>query len=180
MATDQSPPRLRLIIAIAVGTVVTLVSLKFVFTSYFTDIMEEAAASKLVSPDEVMALHASEAAKLNNSPAVPIDQAMQQLAAQGRMGSTLITPQPSDDVAPLTGWAHLHDVDQPLDSDGGAAPAMTASAATTGTMPAPATGSDGGAMMMNGSDAGTMKAADAGAPKPNAPTTAKSDAGALH
>jgi hypothetical protein len=174
MATDQSPPRLRLIISIAVGTVVVLVSLKFVFTSYFTDIMEEAAASKLVHPDEVNALHVTEAAKLNNPPAIPIDQAMTQLASQGRLGSTLITPQPSEDIAPLTGWAHLHDVDQPLDSDGGtAAPATTT---------APAAGSDAGAaMMMNASDAGAMKSGtDAGAPKPHATTAATTDAGATH
>lgn len=183
MATDQSPPRLRLIISIAVGTVVVLVSLKFVFQSYFTDMMEEAAASKFVGPDEVNALHASETAKLTNGPAVPIDQAMSQLASQGRLGSTLIAPQPSDDTAALTGWAHLHDVDQPEGSDGGtAAPAMTASAGTTTTTPpGPPPGFDGGTMMMNATDAGAMKTAtDAGAPKPHAPTTATADAGATH
>jgi hypothetical protein len=176
MATDQSPPRLRLILSIALGTVVTLVSLKFVFASYFTDIMEEAAASKLVHPDEVNALHVSEAAKLNNPPAIPIDQAMTQLASQGRLGSTTITPQPSEDIAALTGWAHLHDVDQPEGSDGGAAaPATTASAATT------TTGLDGGTATMNAGDAGAMKlGTDAGAPKPHAPTTAATDAGATH
>jgi hypothetical protein len=187
MATDQSPPRLRLIISIAVGTVVVLVSLKFVLQSYFTDIMEEAAASKFVGPDEVNALHASEAAKLTNGPAVPIDQAMSQLASQGRLGSTLIAPQPSEDTAALTGWAHLHDVDQPEGSDAGAAaPATSASTATTTTTPpGPPPGFDGGASTLsNTADAGAMKTGtDAGAPKPHAPTTAPTtsgDAGATH
>jgi hypothetical protein len=187
MATDQSPPRLGLIIAIGLGTVVTLVSLKFVFISYFTTVMEEAQSSKLVAPDEVNALHASEAAKLTNGPAVPIDQAMTQLSAQGRLGSTLITPQPSDDVAALTGWAHLHDVDQPEGSDGGAAaaPAMTAAATTGDAGAAPtatgdagatptAAGVDGGAATMP--NAPNAPTADAGAPKPHA-TTANADAG---
>ncbi|MEO7110507.1 MAG: hypothetical protein ABI183_08730, partial [Polyangiaceae bacterium] len=157
MATDQSPPQLRLILTIAAGAVVVLVSLKFVLQSYFTDIMEEAVASKFVDPDELNALHASETAKLNNGPAIPIDQAMSQLASQGRLGSTLIAPQPSEDTAALTGWAHLHDVDQPEDSDGGAAaPAMTASGATTTTTPpGPSPGFDGGASMMSSTgDAG--------------------------
>jgi hypothetical protein len=172
MATDQSPPRLRIIVTIAIGTVVTLVALKFVFESYYTIVIEDVAASKLVKPDELTALRASEAAKLNNGPAIPIDQAMQQLAAQGRMGSTLITPQPSDDIGPLTGWAHLHDGEQPANGSG-TAPAMTAAPAVT----------DAGTMTMttNAGDAGAAKAgADAGAPKPHAPTTATSDAGAPH
>jgi hypothetical protein len=180
MATDQSPPRLRLIIIIAIGTVVTLTSLKFVFESYFTDIMEDAAASKLVTPDEVNALHATEAKKLTTAPAIPIDQAMAQLASQGRLASTVITPQPSDDIAPITGWAHLHDVDQPAGSAGSmpaSPPATTASgASSTTTPPGPPPGFDGGAMTPNTSG-------DAGAPKPHAPTTsttASADAGAPH
>jgi hypothetical protein len=179
MATDQSPPRLRVIISIALGTVVVLVSLKFILQSYFTDVMEEAIASKFVGPDEVNALHASEAAKLTNGPAIPIDQAMSQLASQGRLGSTLIAPQPSEDTAALTGWAHLHDVDQPEGSDGGAA--TTASGATTTTTPpGPPPGFDGGtSTLSNAADAGAMKTGtDAGAPKPHATTVG--DAGATH
>jgi hypothetical protein len=187
MATDQSPPRLRLIITIAFVTVVTLVSLKFVFESYFTDIMEEAAASKFVGPDEVNALHATEAAKLTNGPAIPIDQAMAQLSAQGRLGSPMITPQPSDDLAALTGWAHLHDVDQPEGSNGVAvpaptttAPAMNADAGMQNNPPGPPPGFDGGsATMPTAPNAG----ADAGAPKPHATTVApgsNGDAGAPH
>ncbi len=187
MATDQSPPRLRLIITIALGTVVTLTSLKFVFESYFTDIMEEAAASKLVTPDEVNALHATEAKKLTTAPAIPIDQAMSQLASQGRLASTVITPQPSDDVAPLTGWAHLHDVDQPEGSDGGAAaspPATTASGASSqSTPPGPPPGFDGGAATapssMPSNHMMPNAGGDAGAPKPHGLTTA-GDAGAPH
>jgi len=109
MATDQSPPRLQLIISIAVGTVVALVGLKFVFDSYFTNVWEGEEQGKLVAPDEVNAMRADQIAKLTNGPAVPIDQAMSMIATKGRLSSTLITPQPSDDLGAVTGWSHLHD-----------------------------------------------------------------------
>jgi hypothetical protein len=171
MATDQSPPRLNIIIGIAFVTVVVLVALKFVFGSYFTSVIEEAEASKFVPPSEITALHVDEAAKLNNSPAVPIDQAIQQLAAQGRLGSTAITPQPSDDVGPLTGWSHLHDLD-PKDANGAAAAPAVTGATDAGATPT-ATGDAGATKNANATT-------DAGAPKPHAPTTAISDAGATH
>jgi len=193
MATDQSPPRLQLIISIAVGTVVVLVGLKFVFDSYFTNVWEGEEQSKLVTPDEVNAMRADQIAKLTNGPAVPIDQAMSMIATKGRLSSTLITPQPSDDLGAVTGWSHLHDGEPAVPTaatsgDGGASAAGTS---TQTAPPAPPPGFDGGAGSMNGSmnggtgpitngvSTGPTTASDAGAPKPHAPT-AGSDAGAPH
>ena len=48
MATDQSPPRIRLILSIALGTLVSLVSLKFLLDSYFTEMFETDVAEVLV------------------------------------------------------------------------------------------------------------------------------------
>src|ERR1019366_10691112 len=98
-------------------------------------------------PDELNALHADEAKKLTLSPAIPIDQAMTQLSAQGRLGSTAITPQPSDDVGALIGWTLIFDPDQ-AQARGGMppAPAMTASdASAQNNPPGPPPGFDGGA-----------------------------------
>lgn len=170
MATDQSPPRSNLILVIAVGTVVTLISLKFIFDSYFTDMMESEARAKVATPEEVVALHADEQKRLTTAPAIPIDQAMTELGQKGRLFSADIAPQQSDDRGALTGWQHLHDGE-----NGEAAPAA-GDAGTTTTPPGPPPGFDAGtgAVVPNAT-------ADAGAPKPHAalsPTTHGAPAGA--
>jgi|GEM_PF-1073066 len=157
MATDQSPTRNRLILTIAISTLVTLVGLKFVFDSYFIDMMESEARAKIATPDELQKLRADERQKLTGS-ALPIDRAMHDLALKGREGAPLITPEPSSDDAPLVGWAQ-----------GERAKAASAAAATDGgaataspTLNAPA--ADGGATATVAGDAGsTVTTGDAGA-----------------
>ncbi|WP_394837081.1 hypothetical protein LVJ94_09250 [Pendulispora rubella] len=104
MATDNSPPRIRLIMVMAFGTVGTLFVLKFVFDSYFTFMFEGEAKAKIAAPAELAKLHEEETKKLTGSP-IPIDKAMGELASKGRESSTLIAPQPSQDDGPLTGWS---------------------------------------------------------------------------
>src|SRR6185436_20054936 len=103
MATDQSPPRHRLIFVMAAITLVSLVGLKFAFDSYFTDMFETEAKARIPKPEELWKLRDDEAKRLSQSP-VPIDQAMQQIG-HGREASPLIAPQPSNDDAPMVGWA---------------------------------------------------------------------------
>ena len=169
MATDQSPPRSNLILVLAVATVITLISLKFIFDSYFTDMMESEARAKVSTPDEVVSLHADEQKKLTTAPAVPIDQAMTELGQKGRLFSADIAPQQSDDRGALTGWAHLHD------GENAAEPAPAAgSAGTTTTPPGPPPGFDAG------TNAVPNATGDAGAPKPHAaiaPTATGAPAG---
>jgi hypothetical protein len=103
MATDQSPPRTRLIVTLTVVTVVCLGTLKPIFDSYYTDMFEAEAKAKLAAPDEVRKERAEEDQKLNGGP-LSIEKAMGDLA-HGREGSALIAPLQSNDVAPLVGWS---------------------------------------------------------------------------
>lgn len=104
MATDDSQPRNRLILILAVGTLATLFALKFVFDSYFIGMMEGEAKAKQAQPEELWKLRDEEKKKLEGSP-VPIAKAMSDLASKGREGSPLIAPQPSDDTGPMVGWS---------------------------------------------------------------------------
>jgi len=104
MATDNSPPRIRLILVMALGTVGTLFVLKFVFDSYFTFMFEGEAKAKLAHSVELGQLREEENKKLTGSP-IPIDKAMSELSSKGRESSALIAPLPSQDDGPLVGWA---------------------------------------------------------------------------
>lgn len=154
MATDQSPPRINAIIAVAVGMVVVLIGLKFVFDSYFTYTSEAAAHAKLAEPTALKELHAQDKKNLESSP-VPIAAAMAEMAKNGRAagGPELVEPKPSDDLTPMTGWAKsprnytlpaptLH-----VDGDAGATP----------------NAGDGGAPLVDGDAGATPNAADGGA-----------------
>ena len=118
MATDNSPPRIRLILVMALGTVGTLFVLKFVFDSYFTFMFEGEAKAKQAIPAELLKLHEEEAKKLTGSP-IPIDKAMGELASKGRESSALIAPQPSQDDGPLVGWAQGVHAKEAAKSGGG-------------------------------------------------------------
>ena len=154
MAIDNTPPRMKLIATIAAITVVTLISLDFVFKSYYAYMTDAASREKVAPAKDLEGQHKAEQAALTQAQ-VPVDQAMKQLAAGTR--PDVITPKQSDDLGPMTGWSKLPK------------PAPTP-AAPHGDHPAPTMG-DAGAQDMHAGDAGTKPAAgDAGAPKkPPAP-----------
>ena len=155
MAIDNTPPRLRLIATIAVIVIITLVGLDFVFKSYYAFMSDEATREKLAPLTARKEQTVAEQASFAGAK-VPIDQAMAQLKSSR---NELIEPKPSEDMAPMTGWAklpkqpplaapapmHMPDMHMPNAADGGAAP----------------------------------MAAEAGAPAP-APKRAAKDAGAPH
>jgi len=154
MATDNTPPRLRLIATIAVIAVITLVGLNFVFESYYAYMVDEARREKLAPTRDKEAASAAEAAALAGGK-MPIGQAMAGLA--GRRGD-LVEPKPSEDMGAMTGWSKLPK-QLPLPAPAGVMHAPETMMATDGgALPA----ADGGAAM--GADGGTL-AADAGAPK---------------
>jgi hypothetical protein len=167
MAIDNTPPRLKLIITIAVITVITLVGIDFVLRGYYAYMSDEAQRLKLAPTTALNEHHAAEKAALAGA-AMPIDQAMAQLAKGTR--TDLVTPQPSDDLGPMTGWSKLP---KPAPTAGpqGAAIAVP----PTGHEPV-MTGDAGAlpphdhAMHAGAADAGPPKpaprAADGGAPKP--------------
>lgn len=158
MAIDNTPPRLRLIATIAFIVVVTLIGLDFVFKSYYAYMSDAAAREKIAPRTDLENQHAAEksafaAAKL------PIEQAMAQLA-KGSRGD--VTPQPSDDMGPMTGWSKMP---KPLPYPEKHAQAPAADAGTE----QPTTAGDAGAAT---GDAGPAAPADAGAAHPptHAPT----------
>jgi hypothetical protein len=155
MAIDNTPPRLKLIATIAVITVITLVALNFVFTSYYAVMSDEAQRSKLAPTTDLDNHKKAEADALA---AAKIDQAMTDLAKGTR--AAVITPQPSDDLGPMTGWSKLPKPAPTPERPAAAPPAEPASAGDAGVAAA-----DGGVMMTG--DAGPhAPAADAGAPAP--------------
>jgi hypothetical protein len=103
MATDNSPPRIRVILTTAFSTLVILVTLKYVFDSYFLMMASAAELDHLRPNEELALLRAGEEKNLTSGP-MPIDRAMQILAQRGRAGEALIAPQPSDDLGPMVGW----------------------------------------------------------------------------
>ena len=159
MAIDNTPPRLRLIATIAVIVIITLISLDFVFKSYYAFMSDEATREKLAPLTARNEQRTAEQASFAGAK-VPIDQAMAQLKTSR---SELIEPKPSDDMAPMTGWAKLPK-QPPL-----AAPAP---------MHMPIVG-DGGANM-HAADGGAPMGAEAGAPVPALKRGAGKDAGAGH
>lgn len=150
MATDQSPPRTRLIVTITVITVVCLGALKPIFDSYYTDMFESEMKAKLAPPDEVRKERAEEDQKLNGGP-LSIEKAMGDLA-HGREGSALIAPLQSNDVAPLVGWSRL------VPDGGGIVPKLEGAAPPV--VPA---------VVLGASDASAPNAADAGSAPRTAP-----------
>ncbi len=156
MAIDNTPPRLRLIVTIAVIVIVTLLGLNFVFESYFAIMTDQARFEKLAPTTAKDDQHIAEAAALAGGK-MPIDKAMAQLRGAR---SEAIEPKPSEDLGAMTGWSKLPK-QAPLPVPGGAAHVTESVPMLTdgGSM-----ATDGGAEPMAG-DGGAPHAADASAPK---------------
>lgn len=102
MAIDNTPPRLKLIITIAVITVVTLIGVDIALKSYFAYMADMAQREKL-APTTALDEHKKQEEAALKGAAIPVDQAMAQLAKGTR--ADLITPQQSEDLGPMTGWS---------------------------------------------------------------------------
>ncbi len=108
MAHDQTPPRMKLILQIAIATPLLLLGLKYVLDSYFIWMSEEALAEKMAPTTELNKLREGEKKNLTSGP-MPITAAMMEIS-KGRSeqgGPELIAPQQSDDTGALTGWSKL-------------------------------------------------------------------------
>lgn len=152
MATDNTPPRLKLIATIAVITVITLIGIDFVLQSYFAMMTDEAQRVKLAPTTEREELHKAEQAALTNA-AVPLDRAIAEIGKAER--PAMIAPEQSEDLGPMTGWTKLP---KPAPTPQQWAPATedagvqgAADAAATG---APAPADDAGASVPTPADAG--------------------------
>lgn len=164
MAIDNTPPRLRLIVTIAVIVIVTLLGLNFVFESYYAIMTDQARFEKLAPTTAKTEQHAAEAAALAGGK-MPIDKAMAQL--KGARGEA-IEPKQSEDMGAMTGWSKLPK-QAPLPVPGGGAHVIES---------VPALAGDGGVLHADG---GAAPAAEAGAPHaPNAPNAKDAGAHAPH
>lgn len=172
MATDNSPPRLKLIITIGVITVVTLVGLNFILSSYYAYMSDVARHEKLAPPTGLEEHRRTEEAELASAK-MPIAKAAEELAKGRREG--LIAPQQSDDVGAMTGWSKLPkqapEAAPAVAEDAGA----TTGEAATDAGEATAASTDAGASTTQAAQDAGAHAHDAGA---KAPAPAAHDAGA--
>ena len=104
MAIDNTPPRLKLIVTIAAITVVTLISLDFILKSYYAMMTDDASREKVAPTKDLDEHRKAEQAALGAA-ALPVDQAMTQLAKAGR--AEIVAPKQSDDLGPMTGWSKM-------------------------------------------------------------------------
>jgi hypothetical protein len=150
MATDKSEPKTGLIFRIGFLAIIILLSLRAALISYFGNMASAEEERKIgqVVPEALNDLRADEKQRLSSG-SMPVEKAMQEIVARGRMASPDTMPSASKDVAPLQGWTKM---------PGEVPPAMTAEPAMSMDAGAPGPASAG-------PDGGTHKPADGGAPK---------------
>src|SRR5689334_17576484 len=102
MAIDNTPPRLKLIVTIAVITVITLVGIDFVLKSYYGYMTDDAARRKLAPTSALDEQRTAEKTALTSA---NVEQQMKQLANGTR--TDVVKPTQSDDMGPMTGWSKL-------------------------------------------------------------------------
>jgi len=107
MATDDSPPRHKLIFIYAGVCVALLIGLKLTLDWYFLDMTEGERArtvgvvDKYASP--IGRQRAAEATKLDDAP-TSIEAAMHALEERGRVATDAVAPTPSSDQGAVAGW----------------------------------------------------------------------------
>jgi hypothetical protein len=153
MATEGSPPQIRIILTVAFSSVVILGALNSVFRSYYLMMTEEVEHDHLSKPEELMKLREGEQRNLTGSP-LPIGQAMHDLATRGRtnyaafMPQADITPQQSNDLGPMVGWVRAPNqavIDSINAAAANAPPATADATGDGGASTAAAASSDAGA-----------------------------------
>jgi hypothetical protein len=106
MASDKTEPKTGLILRIMAISVVTLVLARFGLISYFKQRMDDEVQRKVltVRSQELDDLRKREQEAFGAAK-IPVDKAMQRLAAEGRVPE--LTPQQSTDDSPLKGWQQM-------------------------------------------------------------------------
>jgi len=144
MASDDSRPKVRMLLTIGVVAVSLLVATKFVLDSYYLDMTENYEHGMLPKTEQLDQIRADQRGVIDKGENgnIPVSVAMQNLAQKGRDNAgDLISPKPSDDVDPLKGWSKLkREVHLP--------PQVTTTAPPPEVLPmdagAPGAGKDGG------------------------------------
>jgi hypothetical protein len=149
MALDNTQPKVGAIAQVAIVAVVTLLATRVGLLAYFDHMARAEEYRKIgsLSPEALHSVRADEKQRLSAG-AVPIDKAMQMMAAKGRLGASpdIMPASSAKDIAPLQGWTRM-----PADVP----PAMTAAppppppapevAASDAGAPPPSTTPDAGA-----------------------------------
>jgi hypothetical protein len=133
MATDNSEPRIGMIVGIGLLSIVTLLGLRMLFQSYFIMVTEEEQQAKIFGKPavELQRLRDEERQRLTSG-SVSIDQAVRAFSSGSRPAG--LSPMPSTDWAALQGWSQ-----RPVPSPNLPRPAQGAvQTPPTGTAPVPA------------------------------------------
>ena len=169
MASDNSAPKVRLLATIGLLSIFLLVGMKLVPDSYWSMTTEAYEKEMLTPNSQIDDLRAKQRKDLEGS-SIPITVAMKELASKGREGASAnITPQQSEDLDPMRGWAKLKkEVTAPAPTnvvpgpvvlgDGGAPLATDAGPAMMGDAAAAPASTDGGAPVHAAVDAGARPA----------------------
>ena len=109
MQSDSTDPRVGLIARVAVLSIVTLAVTHYGLGAYFDDAVRAEEYRKIgsVKPEALLSARDDEKQRLTTG-SMPIDKAMQQLSAKGRMGAGPdVVPSASRDIAPMQGWMQM-------------------------------------------------------------------------
>lgn len=108
LRADNAPPRTGIIAMYATIAALTLLGLKPIFDSYFEAMYSIETREKVATQPatELEAIRAREDV-LFLEKGVPMDRVRAQLARGRQAAPALIAPQPSSEVAPITGWSAL-------------------------------------------------------------------------
>ena len=107
MGSEDTSPKVRMLLTIGIISVCLLAGSKFVLDSYYVNQIETYEHELLPKTELLDKTRAEQRAALDNGE-IPVSVAMQTLAAKGRdNASPFIVPQPSDDIDALKGWAKL-------------------------------------------------------------------------
>src|SRR6185295_3876373 len=108
MASDDSRPKVRMLLTIGIVSVALLVGVKFVLDSYYLDMTEAYEHGMLPNTEQLDQIRADQRAVIDKGENgnLPVSVAMQGLAQKGRDNAgDLISPKPSDDIDALKGWS---------------------------------------------------------------------------
>lgn len=161
MATDRTEPRTKLIVGIALLSIVSLLFLRWGFVAYYQHMVDEQEQWNVRNYRSGLLAELRERAErdLTQSP-LPINEAMAMIARGARPES--IEPRPSNDLDPLRGWSVRPNPAYPETPWPGVHPIPQAlvPASIQGTSaavpPAPAGGAQPGVAAPEGTVPGTM------------------------
>src|SRR5580765_796826 len=106
MASDDSRPKVRMLLTIGFVAVFLLIGTKFILDSYYLDMTENYEHVLLPKAEQLDQIRADQRGVIDKGENgnIPVSVAMQTLAQKGRDNAgEVITPKPSDDVDALKG-----------------------------------------------------------------------------